>query len=260
MTLPESNISARLPVHSNIIGSASIPTINAEDLHCFLEVKTRYDIWIARRIATYGFQEGRDFTTFNIDQGPVRTIEYHVSMDMAKELSMVERTVKGKEARHYFLACERQVLAEQQTTIVTPAEAALALAQAVVTIERRQLAQDARQEALEATQATQAAEILALQAQRPPEGKQTLYDWLRSHRKPRLPKATFENCKEHCRRLEEPEPWTAPGRTFPEYFYSPSTLDTAYRLATRQLLLLPGGEGLTHDPSMSYRRQRKGRP
>ena len=101
-----------IPIQSGVIGTEPRQTANAQDIHAFLQVKTRYDKWITRRIETYGFLEGRDFTTVNVDQGPVRTIEYHVSIDMAKQLAMVERTEKGREARLYFIACEKVVLAQ----------------------------------------------------------------------------------------------------------------------------------------------------
>lgn len=78
----------------------AIQTVNARDLHRFLEVGVRFNDWIARRIADYGFEEGKDFyselSKTSSDGRPSR--EYHISLDMAKELSMVERKEKGKEA------------------------------------------------------------------------------------------------------------------------------------------------------------------
>lgn len=100
-----------IPLHHTAIGTEAQQTVNARELHTFLGPKARFNDWIARRIATYGFQEDRDFTVLKNEYGPDGTIEYHVSLDMAKELSMVERTRKGKEARLYFLACEKAALA-----------------------------------------------------------------------------------------------------------------------------------------------------
>lgn len=90
------------------IGENSIETVNARDLHIFLEVKTDFKHWISRRIEEFDFVEGLDFRSFlteSIGGRPAK--EYAISIDMAKELSMVQRSAKGKEARQYFIECER---------------------------------------------------------------------------------------------------------------------------------------------------------
>lgn len=91
------------------IGEAIIQTVNARELHAFLGVETRFNDWIAARIRDFGFTEGADFATFteNLVSGGKRK-EYHISLDMGKELGMVERTPKGKEVRQYFIECERR--------------------------------------------------------------------------------------------------------------------------------------------------------
>lgn len=83
-------------------------TVNARELHAFLEVKARFNDWIANRIGQYGFVENQDFITLtkNLVSGGISK-EYHISIDMAKELAMVERNEKGKQARQYFIECER---------------------------------------------------------------------------------------------------------------------------------------------------------
>ncbi|QGA55854.1 hypothetical protein GHC20_01625 [Brucella sp. 2280] len=91
------------------IGEGSIQTVNARELHEFLEVSTRFNDWITARIRDFGFVENEDFVTFT--ENPVKgrpTKEYALSLDMAKELSMVERNEKGKQARQYFIECERR--------------------------------------------------------------------------------------------------------------------------------------------------------
>jgi len=86
-----------------------VATVNARDLHAFLEVGTSFKDWVTRRIADYGFIEGVDFSSFLSESSGGRPAkDYHLSLDMAKELSMVERNEKGKQARQYFLACERK--------------------------------------------------------------------------------------------------------------------------------------------------------
>lgn len=83
-------------------------TVNARELHEFLEVQTRFADWIKRRISEYGFEDNVDFITIlNYENSPPAK-EYHISLDMAKELSMVERNEKGKQARQYFIAMEKK--------------------------------------------------------------------------------------------------------------------------------------------------------
>lgn len=91
------------------IGETVIQTVNARDLHAFLEVGTAFKDWIARRVEDYNFQENLDFCSFLSESSGGRpSKEYAISIDMAKELSMVERNEKGKQARQYFLECERR--------------------------------------------------------------------------------------------------------------------------------------------------------
>lgn len=93
-------------------------TVNARELHAFLESKQDFSTWIKKRIAEYRFVENQDFTLVPQKNGTRKSrgydnwrtrIDYFLSLDMAKELSMVERNDKGKQARQYFIECERRV-------------------------------------------------------------------------------------------------------------------------------------------------------
>lgn len=98
-----------------------LPIINQDDgriavsgraLHEFLEVKTRYDIWF-NRMKDYGFAENQDFGAIaqkrTTAQGNETVYQDHVlTLDMAKELSMIQRTDRGKQARQYFIAVEKE--------------------------------------------------------------------------------------------------------------------------------------------------------
>lgn len=96
----------QLSVHS--INGETIQTCSARDLHAFLEVKSHFRDWIKNRIDDFGFVEGQDFTTVaKFLAGGGKAKEYFLSISMAKELCMVERNAKGKEARLYFIECER---------------------------------------------------------------------------------------------------------------------------------------------------------
>ena len=94
------------------INNVSVQTVNARELHGFLGVGKFFANWIKDRIEQYGFEENTDFVVFaetgKNSSGGRPTKDYHISLDMAKELSMVERNEKGKEARQYFIECERR--------------------------------------------------------------------------------------------------------------------------------------------------------
>ena len=98
-----------ISIRAEQINGQYIDTVDARDLYEFLEVSARFNDWVLRRIEKYGFVENQDFTTFTQKRVKGRpSLEYHLSLDMAKELSMVERTEKGKQARQYFIDCERR--------------------------------------------------------------------------------------------------------------------------------------------------------
>lgn len=83
--------------------------VSARELHQFLEVKSKFADWIKNRIEEYGFVENQDFVSVSkILENGGRTKEYAISLDMAKELSMVERNEKGKQARRYFIEVEKR--------------------------------------------------------------------------------------------------------------------------------------------------------
>lgn len=85
--------------------------VSARELHQFLESSQQFGNWIQNRINEYGFIENQDFEVFNKfiknPTGGRPLKEYAVSLNMAKELAMVEKTSKGKQARQYFIEMER---------------------------------------------------------------------------------------------------------------------------------------------------------
>lgn len=90
-------------------------TVSARDLYVFLGVKANFTDWIKRRIEKYGFIENVDFTKVSLISqnceikrgGDRKSINYIITLGMAKELCMIENNEKGKEARRYFIECER---------------------------------------------------------------------------------------------------------------------------------------------------------
>lgn len=91
--------------------------VDGRDLHDFLEVDTQYTKWIDRMIE-YGFTENVDFTSFSQKSlkpnGGRPQVNHALTLDMAKELSMIQRTKKGKQARQYFISMEKQAKSKQQ--------------------------------------------------------------------------------------------------------------------------------------------------
>jgi phage anti-repressor protein len=82
------------------VGDGLVQTVDARRLHSFLEISDHFATWIKYRIDTFGFAEGKDFVTYSaVSEKGRPPIEYHLTLDMAKELAMVERNSKGKEAR-----------------------------------------------------------------------------------------------------------------------------------------------------------------
>jgi len=87
-------------------------TVNLRDVHVYLGSKQDFSDWIKNRIKQGGFIEDIDFTLHKIMErgktGAQRKKEYFGTFEMAKELCMMERNEKGKQARQYFIECERR--------------------------------------------------------------------------------------------------------------------------------------------------------
>ena len=87
------------------------PTISGRELHEFLEVESNYTTWF-KRMCEYGFDENIDFVTYfpNLESelhGGHNKRDHQITIDMAKEICMLQRTEKGKQARQYFIALEK---------------------------------------------------------------------------------------------------------------------------------------------------------
>lgn len=91
------------------INNEEVNAVNARDLWKQLGSRQEFANWIKGRISEYGFEEGRDFLT-NLSKSFGRpSKEYIISLDMAKELAMVENNTKGREIRRYFIKVEKQL-------------------------------------------------------------------------------------------------------------------------------------------------------
>ena len=106
-----------IPVFNTTIGNTAQQAVDARVLHSFMQIKRDFTTWIKARIRKYGFVENQDFVVVENLSSPdlvsaksrsqVMT-DYHLALDMAKELSMVENNDKGREARRIFIECERK--------------------------------------------------------------------------------------------------------------------------------------------------------
>lgn len=99
-----------IPVTIGEIAGSVCQVVNAKDLHICLRVKDRFDQWIRRRAAEYGFREGEHFCTkLCKSTGGRRKTAFTLSMTMALNLAIVEKTEIGQRIRDYFIDCEKRL-------------------------------------------------------------------------------------------------------------------------------------------------------
>lgn len=101
-----------IPLTVTEVNGEQQQTVNARELHAFLEIGKDFSTWVKDRIEKFDFVENADFVKLPAKSsspisGSQPKIEYFLSLSMAKELSMIERNAKGKQARLYFIGCER---------------------------------------------------------------------------------------------------------------------------------------------------------
>lgn len=104
-----------IPIGKSDFAGCPKQTVNARELHAFLEVKSRFNDWVKNRINECRFIENQDFVTLtkNLVSGGQQT-EYFLTLDAAKHFAMLERNERGFEARQYFIDCEKQLQAVPQ--------------------------------------------------------------------------------------------------------------------------------------------------
>ncbi|WP_375646202.1 antA/AntB antirepressor family protein [Bartonella sp. CM87QHHN] len=107
-----------IDIHQTTINGDIVQTVNARELHAFLEIGKDFSNWITDRIKKYNLLENQDFVCSpnlaSKGRGGHNRKDYHLTLSVAKELSMLENNKKGREARLYFIKCER--LLKQVTT------------------------------------------------------------------------------------------------------------------------------------------------
>ena len=98
-----------IKINNQTVGVEEISS-NAFDVYSFIQPKARFNDWIRNRIEQYEFIENQDYIKQTVLTGGRPKIDYHITLDMAKELCMVENNEKGREARRYFIEAEKQLL------------------------------------------------------------------------------------------------------------------------------------------------------
>ena len=109
-----------------ITNKGGLQTVSARELHEKLNVKTEFKDWIKRMIE-YGFEDKKDFCSFlSKNTGGRPSKEYFISIDMAKEICMIQRSETGKKFRQYFIECEKKLIhnSEQKMISDSPLEKA----------------------------------------------------------------------------------------------------------------------------------------
>lgn len=118
-----------ITIHNMDFDGTEQQTVNARELHNFLEIGKDFSNWVKAQIERAGFAEGIDFVKTQDLSSPKKAssksrpqlrIEYHFTLNAAKEISMMSNSSKGKEARLYFIKCEKDLMEikRQQSTAV----------------------------------------------------------------------------------------------------------------------------------------------
>ncbi len=101
-----------IKITETVIGNETVNAVNARDLWESLESKRDFSTWIKSRIEKYEFIEGTDYLLHKfveqLPSGAKHCIDYIITLDMAKELAMVENNARGRMVRRYFILVEKQ--------------------------------------------------------------------------------------------------------------------------------------------------------
>lgn len=108
------NFAELIPVAPGVIGKQSTSIVNAKALHAALGVGRVFSSWFNSRVARYEFVAGRDFGQLTPERVDIigagrPEVNYAISVEMAKELAMVENNEQGRAVRRYFIQCEEEL-------------------------------------------------------------------------------------------------------------------------------------------------------
>lgn len=124
------------------------PVVSGRDLHEKLEIETPYKQWFDR-MCEYGFEDNKDYCTFLCNRsdglaGKPRT-DHIITLDMAKQIAMIQRTDKGKEIREYFIEIEKAWSSPEKlmARALKVAERTISQLETTVAVQSQQLAEAA---------------------------------------------------------------------------------------------------------------------
>ncbi len=126
-----------VPTFIASIGGIEQTCVDARFLHAYLQSQYHFSDWMNARLQKYGFEQGTDYELIAWEKtqanfasekteakktgsGGHNKKDYRISLDMAKELSMVESNDRGREARRYFIAMERKALVQTAAIAMQP--------------------------------------------------------------------------------------------------------------------------------------------
>ena len=101
-------MSALIKIQSKVIGTESVNSVNARDLHKTLEIDKKFADWINHQINSLGLEINVDYITYAEKGNGRPQKEYIITTDTAKHISMASRTAKGKEVRNYFIEIDKE--------------------------------------------------------------------------------------------------------------------------------------------------------
>lgn len=120
----QKNSPATIPIQQSLIDSQQVQTVNARDLHSFLEIKKDFTNWIKDQIKRARLAENMDFIVLAQKgvnpSGGRPSSDYHLTIEAGKHVSMMCGTDKGFEVRDYFIECEKATKAPAQIDLNDP--------------------------------------------------------------------------------------------------------------------------------------------
>jgi anti-repressor protein len=122
--------------------------VNARELHAFLESRQDFSTWIRARLEKYSFAESEDYLVFHKSmenpKGGRPLLEYLLSLDTAKEISMMENNDRGRLVRRYFIECEKRLRMTASAASMEAAEKLRQQAKRLEIMERNSRTRQAR--------------------------------------------------------------------------------------------------------------------